>query len=67
MKYCPNCASEEFRLSTPIYYDEGVWKQQKKCAKCDSVVVLRYYDAVERLIYPSGNEILFINDKKKRR
>lgn len=64
MVKCPNCGSAaQIKPSTPLYYEKGVWKQQKKC-RCGCVIVLRYYEACERLIYPSGNEILFINDKK---
>lgn len=62
---CPNCGSSaQFKISTPLYFQDGVWKQQKKCG-CGCVIVLRYYEACERLVYPGGNEILFINDKKR--
>lgn len=65
MTKCPNCGSSaQFKLSTPIHFVDGAWKQQKKCG-CGCVVVLRYTEKVERLVYPSGNEILFINDKKE--
>ena len=62
---CPNCGSTaQFRDSTPLYFEDGVWKKQKKC-DCGCTTVIRYYEACERLVYPSGNEILFINDKKR--
>lgn len=67
MTKCPNCGSSaQFKLSTPMYFENGVWKQQKKCG-CGCVVVLRYTEEIERLVYPSNNEILFINDKKERK
>lgn len=66
MMHCPNCGNTtQFKVSTPLYFEKGVWKQQKKCGGCGCVTIIRYYEACERLIYPSGNELLLINDKKK--
>lgn len=62
---CPNCGSTaQFKDSTPLYFEDGVWKKQKKCG-CGCTTIIRYYEECERLVYPSGNEILFINDKKR--
>ena len=52
MLHCPNCGSTaQFRVSTPMYFEDGVWKQQKKCG-CGCVVVLRHTEEVERIDYP---------------
>ena len=65
MIYCPNCGSaDQFKLSSSLYCDKGVWKQQKKC-NCGCITIIRYYEAYERLVYPSGNEVVFISDKKR--
>lgn len=54
MLHCPNCGSTaQFRVSTPMYFEDGVWKQQKKCG-CGCVVVLRHTEEVERIDYPKG-------------
>ena len=54
MLHCPNCGSTaQFRVSTPMYFADGVWKQQKKCG-CGCVVVLRHTEEVERIDYPKG-------------
>ena len=56
MKMCPNCGStSQFKFSTPLYYDEGVWKQQKKCG-CGCVVVLRYEERIDKIVYPQDNQ-----------
>ena len=56
MKHCPNCGStSQFRLATPMYYDEGVWKQIKKCG-CGCVVVLRYNEEIDEIEYPKEEE-----------
>lgn len=56
MKQCPNCGSTaQFRISTPLYFENGVWKQQKKCG-CGCVVILRYIAAVDDIQYPSENK-----------
>ena len=61
---CPNCGSTARLLaSTPLYFDKGVWEQQRKCS-CGCVTIIRYHEECERLIYTSGNEIPFINDEK---
>ena len=67
MLHCPNCGSSaQFKTSTPMYFEDGVWKQQKKCGcGCGCTTIIRYYEECERLVYPSGNEILFINDKER--
>ena len=52
MKHCPNCGSTaQFKLSTPLYFEDGVWKQQKKCG-CGCVVVLRFTEEIDRIDYP---------------
>ena len=54
MLHCPNCGSTaQFRVSTPMYFEDGVWKQQKKCG-CGCVVVLRHSEEVEKIDYPKG-------------
>lgn len=54
MLHCPNCGSTtQFRTSTPMYFEDGVWKQQKKCG-CGCVVVLRYTEEIEKIDYPEG-------------
>lgn len=56
MKKCPYCGSTaQFRLSTPLYYDKGVWKQQKKC-ECGCIVVLRFEEKMDKVIYPEDNQ-----------
>ncbi len=56
MKHCPNCGSTaQFRISTPLYFENGVWKQQKKCG-CGCVVILRYIAEVDDIQYPSENK-----------
>ena len=56
MTKCPNCGSTaQFRISTPLYFEDGRWKQQKKCG-CGCVVVLRYVTEVEDIQYPSENK-----------
>lgn len=53
---CPNCGSTaQFKLSTPLYYDEGVWKQQKKCG-CGCVVILRFEEKIDKIEYPQDNQ-----------
>lgn len=53
MKYCPNCAeTEKFRISTPLYYENGVWKQQKKC-ECGCIVILKFTEQTDKIIYPT--------------
>jgi hypothetical protein len=53
---CPNCGSTaQFKISTPLYYDEGVWKQQKKC-ECGCIVVLRYEERIDKIEYPQDNQ-----------
>ena len=65
MMFCPNCGSSaQFKDSTPLYFENEVWKKQKKCG-CGCTTIIRYYEACERLVYPEGNEILFIDDRKK--
>ena len=52
MLHCPNCGSTaQFRVSTPMYFEDGVWKQQKKCG-CGCVVVLRYTEEIDKIEYP---------------
>lgn len=52
MKHCPNCGSTaQFKLSTPLYFEDGVWKQQKKCG-CGCVVILRFTEEIDRIDYP---------------
>lgn len=54
MNECPNCGSTaQFKISTPMYFEDGVWKQQKKCG-CGCVVVLRYTAEVDKVDYPKG-------------
>ena len=51
--YCPNCESiAQFKTSTPMYFENGVWKQQKRCDHCGCVVILRYAVSVEKINYP---------------
>lgn len=46
---CPNCGSTaQLRPSTPMYYENGVWKQQNKCG-CGCVIILRYTEEIEEL------------------
>ena len=57
MTKCPNCGSSaQFKLSTPIHFVDGAWKQQKKCG-CGCVVVLRYTEEIDKIEYPedTGN------------
>ena len=52
MLYCPNCGSTaQFKISTPMYFEDGVWKQQKKCG-CGCVVILRYTEEIDKIEYP---------------
>lgn len=52
MNMCPNCGSTaQFKLSAPLYFENGFWKQQKKCG-CGCIVVLRYTEEVDRVEYP---------------
>ena len=54
MLHCPNCGSTaQFRVSTPMYFEDGVWKQQKKCG-CGCVVVLRHTEEIDKIEYPKG-------------
>ena len=46
MLHCPNCGSSaQFKTSTPMYFENGVWKQQKKCG-CGCTTIIRYYEAL---------------------
>ena len=54
MTKCPYCGSSaQFKLSTPLYFEDGVWKQQKKCG-CGCVVVLRFEETVDKIHYPQN-------------
>ena len=49
---CPNCGSSaQFKISTPLYYKNGGWQQQKKC-ECGCVVVLEFTEHIKEVIYP---------------
>lgn len=53
---CPNCGSTaQFKISTPLYYDKGVWKQQKKCG-CGCIVVFRFEEKIDRIEYPQDDQ-----------
>ena len=53
---CPNCGSTaQFKISTPLYYEDEMWKQQKKCG-CGCIVVLRYEAKVDKIKYPQDNQ-----------
>jgi hypothetical protein len=34
-----------------MYFEDGVWKQQKKCG-CGCVVVLRHTEEIDKIEYP---------------
>jgi hypothetical protein len=52
MTKCPYCGSSaQFRISTPLYFEDGVWKQQKKCG-CGCIVVLRFEEKIDKIEYP---------------
>ena len=52
MIMCPNCGSTaQFKASTPMYLENWVWKQQRKCG-CGCVVVLRYIEEIDKIDYP---------------
>lgn len=54
MIHCPNCGSStQFKLSTPLYIENGVWKQQKKCG-CGCVVIFKAEPKIEEIIYPEN-------------
>ena len=56
MTKCPYCGSTaQFKLSTPLYYEDGVWKHQKKC-ECGCIVVLRLEEKVDKIEYPQDNQ-----------
>lgn len=58
MVKCPNCGSTaQFKLSTPLYHDKGVWKQQKKCG-CGCIVILRYEEKIDKIEYPMDNQTI---------
>lgn len=49
---CPNCGSTaQFKISTPLYFEDGKWKQQKKCG-CGCIVILRYEERIDKTLYP---------------
>lgn len=53
---CPNCGSTaQFKISTPLYFEDGFWKQQKKCG-CGCVVVLRRIEEIDKIEYPKEIE-----------
>lgn len=52
MMKCPYCGSTaQFRTSTPMYFEDGAWKQQRKCG-CGCVVVVRYTAEIDKIEYP---------------
>lgn len=54
MIHCPNCGSfTQFKLSTSLYIENGVWKQQKKCG-CGCVVIFKAEPKIEEIIYPEN-------------
>lgn len=56
MTHCPNCGSTaQFKISTPLYFEDGVWKQQKKCG-CGCVVILKAEPKIDKIIYPKNSE-----------
>lgn len=56
MAKCPYCGSSaQFRISTPLYFEGGVWKQQKKCG-CGCIVVLRFEEKIDRIEYPQDDQ-----------
>jgi hypothetical protein len=49
---CPNCGSTaQVRTITPMYFDEGYWKVQKKCG-CGCVIVVRYIEEIDKVELP---------------
>lgn len=56
MVKCPNCGSTaQFKLATPLYYEDNKWKQVKKCG-CGCVVVLRYIEEVDKIEFPEKED-----------
>ena len=57
--FCPNCGSDiKFKTSTPMYFEDGQWKVQKKC-ECGCIVVYKYQQSVDEVIYPKEkNEMI---------
>ena len=56
MTKCPYCGSSaQFKISTPLYFEDGVWKQQKKCG-CGCIVVLRFEEKMDKIHYPQSDE-----------
>jgi hypothetical protein len=54
MTKCPNCGSSaQYRQSTPLYFEGGCWKYQKKC-ECGCIVT--YIEHIERIEYPEKKE-----------
>jgi hypothetical protein len=49
--FCPICGSTKIVLTTPLYFQDGVWKQQKKC-ECGCIVVYKYQQSIDEIIYP---------------
>ena len=57
MIHCPNCGSTaQFKISTPLYFEDGKWKQQKKCV-CGCIVILRYTEEIEKIEYPKDTPL----------
>lgn len=56
MVKCPNCGSTaQFKISTPLYFEDGVWKQQKKCG-CGCIIIIRYEEKIDKIKYPKEVE-----------
>lgn len=56
MNKCPNCGSTaQFKISTPLYFENGFWKQQKRCG-CGCIVILRRIEEIDKIEYPKEIE-----------
>ena len=49
---CSYCGSTaQFKVSTPLYFEDGVWKQQRKCG-CGCVAIIRYIEEFDEIKLP---------------
>ena len=46
---CPNCGSTaQFKLSSPPYFNKGIWKQQKQCG-CGCLIILHFEEKIDKM------------------
>ena len=49
---CPNCGSTaQFKASTPLYFENGVWKQGRECG-CGCKAIIRYIEEFDKVEFP---------------